>query len=341
MGLLLALVIGTWRVIEPFLPAILFSMAIASCGWPAYRALRRLVSGHDAMAALLACALVLVCVLSPALLLILGLADGAQALLGYAKSGAAAALPPLSEGLRTLPLVGAGLGQAWEDLRQDPETFQSLLGYVAGPTRDVALMSGRALANAAVQAMLSALLLYYFFRNGEGLVRVVHEATERLCGNLARELIGIARTSVAGVMFGEIGAGMAQSAVATIGFLIAGVPNPFLLGAAIFILSIIPIGPPLIWFGASVWLLHEGSKPWALFMLLYGMFVISTIDNVIKPLLISRTSRLPFVLALVGVFGGMLGFGVVGVFLGPTLLALSADLAAHWLRPDQAGIADP
>ena len=86
---------------------------------------------------------------------------------------------------------------------------------------------------------------------------------------------------------------------------------------------------------ASMWLLHEGQGGWALFMVVYGIFVISTIDNVLKPLLISRVSRLPFVFALVGVFGGVLAFGVVGVFIGPTLLALAADVVAHWLGPDE------
>lgn len=333
IGTLILLALGTWRVVEPFLPAILFSLAIASCAWPAFVRLRGRVGGRERLAAFLACGLVLACVMSPALLLILGLADGAQALLGFMGQGHAADLPAIPESVRALPGIGAELAQAWDGVRTDPRIVHSVLGYVGGPARDVALLSGRALANAALQAGLSALLLYFFFRNGERLARLLHTATERLFGPVARELVDVARSSVAGVMFGELGAGMAQGAVATVGFLIAGVPNPFLLGAATFIVSIVPIGPPLIWMGASVWLLHDAREGWALFMMLYGVFVISTIDNVIKPLLISRASRLPFAVALVGVFGGVLGFGVVGVFLGPTLLALAADLAGHWLEP--------
>lgn len=340
LALLALLAFGAWRVVEPFLPAVLFSLVIASCGWPIYNALRRLLFGHEAPAALLACALALVCVLLPALLLLLGLADGAQALLGVMGDGTPLALMPLPAGLQRLPLIGPDLAQAWDGFRQDPNTLKRILGYAAGPARDVALVSGRALANAAVQAGLSALLLYFFFRNGEQLARGLHAATDRLCGRRGRELVQVARASVSGVMFGELGAGMAQGAVATLGFLLAGVPNPFLLGAVTFILSIIPIGPPLIWAGASLWLVHAGEGGWALFMVLYGVFVISTIDNVLKPLLISRASRLPFVFALVGVFGGVLGFGAVGVFLGPTLLALAADLATHWLRPEAPATAE-
>lgn len=328
LGLVLLLALGVWRVVEPFLPAILFALAIASCSWPLHARIRRAVSGREALASILACVLVTICVLAPATLLVLGIADGAQSLLGFLGKGTAPALPPA---LRELPLIGPELGRAWDALGADPQTLRSLLAHAAAPARDVAVVSGQALANATLQGGISALLLYFFFRNGERLAGVLRAGLERLCGPLATELVDVARNSVTGVMFGELGAGLAQGAVATIGFAIAGVPNPFLLGAMTFVVSIVPIGPPLIWFGATLWLIQQGEGGWALFMFLYGMFVISTIDNVLKPLLISRASRLPFVIALVGVFGGMLGFGMVGVFLGPTLLALAADVTVHWM----------
>lgn len=336
LGLVLLLALGVWRVVEPFLPAILFSLAIASCSWPLYARVRRAVSGREALAAFLGCILVTICVLAPATLLVLGMADGAQALLRFLGTGEALELPALPPFLRDLPLAGSELGRVWDALEQDPQMLRSLLGHAAAPARDVAVISGQALANTAVQGGISALLLYFFFRNGERLGRVLLVGLERLCGPLGNELVVVARNSITGVMFGELGAGLAQGTVATIGFAIAGVPNPFLLGAMTFVLSIIPIGPPLIWIGTSLWLLHEGEGGWAVFMVLYGMFVISTIDNVLKPLLISRASRLPFVMALVGVLGGLLGFGMVGVFLGPTLLALAADVTAHWVNRDPA-----
>lgn len=331
LGLVLLLALGVWRVVEPFLPAILFSLAIASCSWPLYARVRRAVSGREVVASLLACVLVTICVLAPATLLVLGIADGAQSLLGFLGKGTALALPPLPPALRELPMVGPELGRAWDALGADPQTLRGLLAHAAAPARDVAVVSGQALANATLQGGISALLLYFFFRNGERLGRVLHSGLERLCGPLAMELVDVARNSVTGVMFGELGAGLAQGTVATIGFAIAGVPNPFLLGAMTFVVSIVSIGPPLIWFGATLWLVQQGAGGWGIFMLLYGLFVISSIDNVLKPLLISRASRLPFVIALVGVFGGVLGFGMVGVLLGPTLLALAADVAAHWV----------
>jgi predicted PurR-regulated permease PerM len=103
-----------------------------------------------------------------------------------------------------------------------------------------------------------------------------------------------------------------------------------MLASLVFILSIIPAGPVLIWVGATVWLAYNDQPGWATFMVLWGFFVISGIDNIVKPLLISRGAAMPFVLVLLGVFGGVLAFGFVGIFLGPTLLAVGFNLVRRW-----------
>jgi predicted PurR-regulated permease PerM len=138
----------------------------------------------------------------------------------------------------------------------------------------------------------------------------------------------VSRT-VRGVMYGLLGTALAQAAVA-VGFLIAGVPAVALLSVATFLFSLIPVGPPLIWGGATIWLFNQGSTGWAIFMLVWGMFVISGVDNVVKPMLISRGSSLPFILVLLGVMGGVLAFGFVGLFIGPTLLAVGLGLLRNW-----------
>ncbi|MCX7893688.1 MAG: AI-2E family transporter, partial [Burkholderiales bacterium] len=95
-------------------------------------------------------------------------------------------------------------------------------------------------------------------------------------------------------------------------------------------LSIVPGGPPIAWIGATLWLLAEDRFGWAVFMALYGFFVISSIDNVVKPLLISRGAALPLLLVLLGVFGGIVAFGFIGLFLGPVLLAIGFALVRSW-----------
>jgi predicted PurR-regulated permease PerM len=115
------------------------------------------------------------------------------------------------------------------------------------------------------------------------------------------------------------------------------VPNAFVLGAATFFLSMVPVGPPLIWGGAALWLAERGETGWAVFMVLYGLLVISSIDNFVKPYLISRGSSLSFALVFLGVLGGVLAFGLIGLFLGPVLLAVAMILLKSWTVPATQG----
>src|SRR5215470_5481735 len=117
--------------------------------------------------------------------------------------------------------------------------------------------------------------------------------------------------------------------MAAVGLLVAGVPGAIVLGMITFFLSIVPMGPPLVWMPATVWLYQTGQPGWAIFMLVWG-FGVSSIDNFLKPWLISQGSALPFILIFFGVIGGVLAFGFIGVFLGPTLLAVGYRLVLDW-----------
>ena len=130
---------------------------------------------------------------------------------------------------------------------------------------------------------------------------------------------------------GILGTALAQALLATIGFLLAGVPAALLLGFFTFFVSLIPMGPPLIWGPAVLWLFFSDQIGWAIFLAIWGVFVVSSVDNIIKPYLISRGGRLPLVIVLLGVFGGILTFGFIGIFLGPTLLAVTYVLVSEWL----------
>ena len=110
----------------------------------------------------------------------------------------------------------------------------------------------------------------------------------------------------------------------------AGIRAAPLLGLLTFVVSPVPIGPPLVWVPAGLWLINVGETGWGLFVLLWGVLVVSTIDNVIKPLIISRGSVLPFMLVLLGVLGGVVAFGFIGVFLGPVLLAVGYGVLQEW-----------
>jgi predicted PurR-regulated permease PerM len=123
--------------------------------------------------------------------------------------------------------------------------------------------------------------------------------------------------------------------MAGVGFLLAGVPGAVLPGFITFILSAVPVGPPLVWVPAALWLFHRDETGWGIFMVIWGLAV-SAVDNVVKPLIISRGSATPFILILFGVIGGALAFGFIGIFLGPTLLAVAYRLIEDWSRAPAA-----
>jgi predicted PurR-regulated permease PerM len=155
---------------------------------------------------------------------------------------------------------------------------------------------------------------------------------ERLIGHRAGYYIELVAGTVQRVVNGVIGTAAAQAVLALIGFLIAGVPGALVLGIVTFLLSLIPMGPPLVWIPATAWLVWKGDYGMAVFLGIWGMFIISGVDNVLKPYLISRGGNLPLVIVLLGVFGGLIAFGFIGLFIGPTLLAVAYSLLTDWSK---------
>jgi len=192
------------------------------------------------------------------------------------------------------------------------------------------LSHGIALGNGVLQLSLSVFILFFLYRDGEVLAQRMDTAMQRIGGERARSLLKLAGSTVKGVVYGILGTAIAQGILAGIGFLIAGVPGALLLGLITFFLSVVPMGPPLLWIPAAAWLYFQGETGWAIFLVVWGVAVVSSVDNFLKPYLISQGASMPFILVLLGVLGGLVAFGFVGVFLGPTLLAVGYSLAREW-----------
>ncbi len=321
--LMLAVGYGCWRVLSPFVPAILFAIAIAVSLWPLHRWMLARLRGRAGPASLATCLLVGLLVVAPVVLLIVSFDEALQAGLAWLDAAAAAGRGGPPDWLGRMPWVGGYLVELWVSAAAGGGMADWLAQWAA-PARGWLLAVGKAMGNGLGQLALGALLLFALFRDGEWLARTLVRFVDRAGGTYAIELLDVARRALVGVLLGVVGTATAQALVALAGFALAGVPHPLLLGAATFVLSLLPIGPPLVWGGAVIWLAQRGEVGWAVFMGLYGLFGISAVDNVVKPLLIARTSHLPLVLTLIGVFGGVIAFGVAGVFIGPALLAVAA-----------------
>lgn len=216
-----------------------------------------------------------------------------------------------------------------EKLLEDERIFE-LLGKTLGWARSWLVGATFGVVMGVLQIVMSILLTFFILRDGDGLGARVAVAASRIAGVRGQHLIKVAGSTVRGVVYGIIGTAVAQGVLAGLGLGLAGVPAAALLGVLTFFLSAVPVGPPLVWIPATIWLFSTGNTGWAVFMLLWGTFVVSGVDNIIKPYLISHGAKIPFVIVFMGVIGGALAFGLVGVFLGPTLLAVGYRVVEEW-----------
>lgn len=336
IALVVLLIIGCIAVLLPFIGAVLFAFVVWICTWRWYagKILPRLGGRETLGASLMTLALVLVMLL-PMLFLAGSLANGTDKLIDFIRPYIEQGLPAAPPGwLSGLPVVGPEIDASWHRLASDREELNATARQLIAPARQFALALGGIAANGLLQLALVLFVVFFLYRDGAAITNALYVGARKLGGDLGENMMDKARGTVLGVMLGIVGTAAAQGTVAMIGFLIASVPGALLLGFATFFLSMIPVGPPLIWGGAAAWLYSTGQTGWAIFLVLYGLFVISSIDNFVKPILIARGAGLSILLIALGVLGGVLVFGFIGIFLGPVLLALGDMLLQRWLREE-------
>ena len=335
--LFLGLLAASLWVLAPFVSALFWAAVLAFATWPLMRGLTRALDGNITLAAALLTALWVLLVAIPLVWLGLNIADyirdGTELLKNYRLEG----LPDEPDWLIRVPVVGERLSEFWHLLdEQGPAYFSSIKPFM-GQVGNWLLARSATLAGGILELTLSLFLVFFFYRDGDRLAVFVRNLVCRIMRSRTDHYIELVADTVRRVVNGVIGTAMAQAMVAFIGFSIAGVPGAFLLSIFTFALSIIPMGPPLVWAPATVWLFYQESYGMGVFLLIWGFVIISSVDNFLKPYLISRGGTLPLIVVLMGVFGGIIAFGFMGVFLGPVLLAVAYSLVNDWINLSQPG----
>jgi predicted PurR-regulated permease PerM len=324
------LLIGVLEVLKPFTTALLFGAALASAAWPLRQLLVRRGLGRGAAASILLF-LSIAFVAVPMLIIAPHLAEQLGEGMKRAEIYFAAA-PELPTWLAGLPLVGKRLTVAWVRMAEVQGNLRVLLEPYAANVQDMMLAVARGLADSIVQVALSLVVATMFWVNGETLVGVLHASLRRLGGKIADQVVDVAAGAIRGVAYGVVGTAAIQATLLTVGLATAGVPGAVMLGFVTLLLAISQIGAPLlllIWGGAAWWLVGQDHQVWAAFMVVLGVFV-STVDNFIKPWLIGFGISMPLSLTVLGVFGGFIAFGFLGLFIGPTLIAVAFHLLQAW-----------
>jgi len=328
------LALGCYYVLQPFIGAILFAAVLCFSTWPLFVWLRSRVGNREWVAALVIVLLMIVAIAVPVAIaaqsLIVHSPVVVEKLRDFFDEHRELALPDFITGL---PLVGSYINDYWQVLMRGSEEMIALAKRFADPAKALLIAIGAGVGNGLVQVLIAIFVAFFFYRDGERVRGMLYEGMVRIAGaEQGERIITIAQNAVRGVVYGLLGTALAQALVAFIGFVIAGVPGAVLLGALTFILSLVPMGPVLVWGSAAAWLYFTGSPGWAVFMLVYGIAVISSVDNFVKPILMSRAGGLSMLLVVLGVFGGAIAFGFIGLFVGPALLAIGWSILKAWVE---------
>ncbi|MCR0985507.1 AI-2E family transporter [Roseomonas populi] len=329
---LAALLAGCFLVLRPFLSALLWAAILAFTTWPLYRLLTdRAGLGPSWAAAVMVVVMMLVIGLPLALAAptnreeIDGLRHAVE---NFTTDG----LPALVDWIGRLPMVGPFLKERLDAVDLGVGNLLSVLRPYLGNVAQTAFGLVLSIVSGVAELLIAILLSFFFFRDGPRMAQALDRMAERVAGGRGRRLVALTGAVTQGVIYGLLGTAVVQGAMTAFGLWLSGVPQPALLGVLAGLISILPIGAPVVWIPATIWLLASGSTGWGIFMGLYGAFGISSVDNFIRPWLISRGADLPLLLTLLGALGGAVAFGLLGLFLGPVLLAIVFTIIKDWTQ---------
>jgi predicted PurR-regulated permease PerM len=327
---LLVLTGGTLIVIAPFVTALLWGAILAYCTWRPFRRLTAAFGGRRVWAALLIVLVILGALLGPMFYAGFAFSTHVPDLVALLQKRLATGLPPFPEWLIRLPLIGPRIDEAWTGIvSRNPEVV-ARMRELAGPILRTMLAAGLAVVQGLGLLALSVLFAAYFYLSGESAAQGLRAGMVRVAGARADYLLGLIGGTVKAVVYGILGTSLVQAVLCGVGYWIAGLPSPALLGVATFFLSIIPGGTLLVVVPGALWLIQNGEATWAVFIVVWAVAVGIAVDNVLKPMMIGKSSHVPFILVMLGVLGGAVAFGLLGVFIGPTLLAVAHAVLRDW-----------
>jgi predicted PurR-regulated permease PerM len=341
---IIILCVASFLIARPFLAPLLWGMILAIATWPLFAWCRRVLGGRNTPAAALMTLLLALVVLGPIALAGTTMTDNVVALGDRLRNALQGGLVP-PEFLKEVPLIGDELTRRWLELSADGQLSDEARQLLRKAVQWL-LGVGAALGGGIAELALSIFCTFFFYRDGEAALLRLTDILKQVAGSRATQFLDVAYGTLKGVVYGVIGAALAQASLAAFGYWLSGVPAPFLLGLITGFVGIIPGGPTIVWLPATLWLFNQGETVWGVFLLLWSFILVGNIDNVIRPLFVSRGSVLPLLLVLIGILGGALAFGLLGIFLGPTILAILYSLMREWspgeyVRPLAAGEGEP
>jgi predicted PurR-regulated permease PerM len=325
------LALGVWMLWR-FLPALAWAVVLAIATWPLRQWLARRGMGSTAVASVLTLLLAVVLVL-PLIRLGVQAARDSGAIVLWVRDVRQHGLAA-PDWLAHLPYIGGAVAAWWQDNLAQPGAARVLLGRaetigLVGFTRTL----GLELANRLTVLVFTVLTLFFLYRDGPSVADAGETIAERLFGPPGRRLGKDTVAAVRGTVNGLVLVGLGEGVLLCIGYALAGLSHAVLLGLITAVLAMVPFGAPVIYIGAALYLLAVGQTTAAIALFVFGTVVVFVADHFVRPILIGNSTRLPFLWVLLGIFGGLESFGLVGLFLGPAIMSV---LIAIWREGAEA-----
>jgi len=328
--ILLLIGVSLW-VLRPFLAAAVWATMLVVATWPLLKSLEQRCGGRRAPAVAIMTLAMLLLLVVPLWLAIGTIAGHAEDIATVVRKFAASGLPQPPEWVTTLPLVGDKLASFWGELSDGgPQGVVARIQPYAAQSGKWVLAQVGSLGFMLLQFLLVVVLSSILYASGEGWASGVRRFGRRLASERGENAIILAGQAIRGVALGVGVTAIVQSVLGGVGLAVAGVPFAALLSALMLMLCIAQLGPGLILFPAVGWMFWSGDTSWGGALLVWSLLVV-TLDNFLRPILIKKGADLPLLLIFAGVIGGMLGFGLIGIFVGPVALAVTYTLLEAWM----------
>jgi predicted PurR-regulated permease PerM len=330
--------LGIWTV-RDFLPALAWAAVVAIAIWPLYERPQWRPRNRTAAAALVTLVVGLVLI---APLIALGVEFGRTAVAAaqWMRMAERNGVPP-PDWLSHVPILGAYLTDWWQTTLSEPGSAAALLGRV---DRNLLIEWTRIVGVQVLRRLtilvFTFLTLFFLFRDGESLMRQTSVVLDRLFGPTGVRLLPQVVTAVRATVNGLVLVGFGEGILLGVAYALAGLPNSVLLAAVTGVLATVPFGAPVVFCAGALVLFSEGQTEAAIVLVAFGSAVTFVADHFVRPILIGGAARLPFLWVLIGIFGGLETFGILGLFLGPTIIAALLALWREWAKPGPLKLED-
>ena len=325
------LMLASFLVMRPFLPAVVWATTLVIATWPLMLAAQSALGGRRALAVTVMTIALALVVLVPLSLAVDAVVSHSDRIAAFVAAAPSFRLPPAPDWLADVPLVGDFLSTRWQRLAQTEVTdmlrwVRPYIGTVTQWFVQAAGSFGSTLLHLTLTIVFSAIL----YARGEKAAAWCVRFGRRLAGPRGEEVAVLGARAIRSVALGVVVTAIAQTVVVGIGFALTGVPQAGLLSAIVLLLCVAQLGPGLVAIPATIWLFWTDATLAGVFMAIFTVVSLA-MDNILRPVLIKRGADLPLLLILLGVIGGLLAFGLLGLFVGPVILAVTYTLLQHWV----------